>query len=78
MVLSGHLPVCTATKKKMKVGDLVYYLSPIGLPDENPLAIVVQIDYEKDIAHIKWTDNGQIDILPMKWLGIIQPSKLET
>ena len=61
----------------MKVGDLVYYLSPIDSIDTSCLAIVVKIDHEQDIAYIKWTDNGQIDIMPMKWLGIIQPSKSE-
>tara|TARA_R100000388_G_scaffold89138_1_gene69762 strand:- start:153 stop:341 length:189 start_codon:yes stop_codon:yes gene_type:complete len=62
----------------MKVGDLVYYLSPIGLPDENPLAIVVEIEEKRDIAWIRWIDNNQIDMLPTKFLGIIQPSKSET
>ena len=62
----------------MKVGDLVYYLSPIGLPDENPLAIVVEIEEEREVAWIRWIDNNQIDMLPMKSLGIIQHSKLET
>lgn len=62
----------------MKVGDLVYYLSPIESTDTSCLAIVVEVDHKQDIAHIKWTDNGQIDIMPMKWLGIIQPLKSET
>ena len=62
----------------MRVGDLVYYLSPIGLPDDNPLAIVVDIDEEKDIAWIRWVDNNQIDMLPIKFLGIIQPLKSAT
>tara|TARA_A100001515_G_scaffold105396_1_gene86162 strand:- start:505 stop:693 length:189 start_codon:yes stop_codon:yes gene_type:complete len=62
----------------MKVGDLVYYLSPIGLPDENPLAIVVEIEEEREVAWIRWIDNNQIDMLPTKFLGIIQHSKLET
>ena len=62
----------------MKVGDLVYYLRPIGLPDENPLAIVVEIEEKRDIAWIRWIDNNQIDMLPTKFLGIIQPSKSET
>ncbi len=62
----------------MRVGDLVYYLSPIGLPDDNPLAIVVKIDEEKDIAWIRWVDNNQIDMMPIKFLDIIQTSKSET
>ena len=62
----------------MRVGDLVYYLSPIGLPDDNPLAIVVKIDKEKDIAWIRWVDNNQIDMLPIKFLDIIQPLKSAT
>ena len=32
------------------------------------MAIVIEIDHERDVAHIKWTDNGQMDIMPMKWL----------
>ena len=62
----------------MKVGDLVYYLSPLESTDTSCLAIVIEIDHERDVAHIKWTDNGQMDIMPMKWLGIIQPSKSAT
>ena len=62
----------------MKVGDLVYYLSPIGLPEENPLAIVVEIDEEKVVALIRWIDNNQKDMMPIKFLDILQPSKSET
>ena len=62
----------------MKVGDLVYYLSPIGLPEENPLAIVVEIDEKRDVAWIRWIDNNQKDMMPIKFLDILQPSKSET
>ena len=62
----------------MKVGDLVYYLSPIESTDQSCLAFVIEVDHERDVAYIKWTDNGQIDMMPIKWLGIIQPSKSAT
>ena len=62
----------------MKIGDLVYHKAPIGLPDDSPLAIVVGVDEDKETVHIRWIDNNQTDIMPTKWLEIVQPSKSET
>ena len=62
----------------MKVGDLVYYKTPIGLPNDSPLAIVIRIDKDKELAYITWVNNNQTDPMPMKWLEAIGPSKSET
>ncbi len=62
----------------MKVGDLVYYKTPIGLPNDSPLAIVIRIDKDKELAYITWVNNNQTDPMPMKWLEVIGPSKSET
>ena len=62
----------------MKVGDLVYYKTPIGLPNDSPLAIVTSIDEDKEIAYITWVSNNQTDPMPMKWIEVIGPLKSET
>ena len=62
----------------MKVGDLVYYKTPIGLPSNSPLAIVSRVDEEKEIAYITWVSNNQTDPMPMKWIEVIDPLKSET
>ena len=62
----------------MKVGDLVYYKTPIGLPNDSPLAIVTSIDEDKEIAYITWVSNNQTDPMPMKWIEVIDPLKSET
>ena len=62
----------------MKVGDLVYYKTPIGLPNDSPLAIVIRIDKDKELAYITWVKNHQTDPMPMKWIEVIDPLKSET
>ena len=62
----------------MKVGYLVYYKTPIGLPNYSPLAIVTSIDEDKEIAYITWVSNNQTDPMPMKWIEVIDPLKSET
>jgi len=62
----------------MKVGDLVYYKTPIGLPNDSPLAIVTSVDEDKEIAYITWVSNNQTDPMPIKWIEVIGPSKSET
>ena len=62
----------------MKVGDLVYYKTPIGLPSNSPLAIVSRVDEEKEIAYITWVSNNQTDPMPMKWIEVIDPLRSET
>ena len=62
----------------MKVGDLVYYKTPIGLPSNSPLAIVSRVDEEKEIAYITWVSNNQTDPMPIKWIEVIDPLKSET
>ena len=62
----------------MKVGDLVYYKTPIGLPNDSPLAIVTRIDEDKELAYITWVNNNQTDPMPMKWIEVIDPLKSET
>ena len=62
----------------MKIGDLVNYKTPFGKQDASPLAIVVGVDEDKETVHIRWIDNNQTDIMPTKWLEIVQPSKSET
>jgi len=62
----------------MKVGDLVYYKTPIGLPKDSPLAIVTSVDEDKEIAYITWVSNNQTDPMPMKWIEVIDPLKSET
>ena len=62
----------------MKVGDLVYYKTPIGLPNDSPLAIVTSVDEDKEIAYITWVKNNQTDPMPMKWIEVIDPLKSET
>ena len=62
----------------MKVGDLVYYKTPIGLPNDSPLAIVARVDEDKEIAYITWVSNNQTDPMPMKWIEVIDPLRSET
>ena len=62
----------------MKIGDLVYYKTPIGLPSNSPLAIVLRVDEEKEIAYITWVSNNQTDPMPIKWIEVIDPLKSET
>jgi len=59
----------------MKVGDLVYYKTPIGLPNDTVLGFVLEIDEIKETAIIQWVDNLGKDILPIKWLEIVSHSK---
>jgi hypothetical protein len=59
----------------MKVGDLVYYATPIGLPNDTVLGIVLEIDERKETAIVQWLDNMGKDIMPLKWLIIISHSK---
>ena len=62
----------------MKVGDLVYYRTPIGLPNDSPLAIVTGIDKDKEIAYITWVSNNKTDPMPIKWIEVIDPLRSET
>ena len=62
----------------MKIGDLVYYRTPIGLPDDSPLGIVIDLNEEKDTAYIAWVTKKGTDPMPIKWLEVIQTSKSET
>jgi len=62
----------------MKVGDLVYYKTPIGLPNDNVLGVVLEIDKVRETAIIQWIDNLGKDIMPIKWLEVIQTSKSAT
>ena len=59
----------------MKVGDLVYYATPIGLPNDSVLGIVLEIDETRETAIVQWLDNMGKDIMPTKWLEIISHSK---
>ena len=62
----------------MKIGDLVRYKSPISAMETSILGLVVDVDGEGEWATVSWVDNNQRDILPTKWLEIVQPSKSET
>ncbi len=62
---------------QMKVGDLVCYKTPIGLPSDSPLAIVSRVDEEKEIAYITWVQNNKTDPMPLKWIEVISPLRLE-
>ena len=62
----------------MKIGDLVYYKTPIGLPNNSPLGIITGIDEELGIAEVTWVTNKGTDPMPTKWLEVIQTSKSET
>ena len=62
----------------MKIGDLVRYKSPISVMETSILGLVVDVNGEEEWATISWVDNNQRDILPTKWLEIVQPSKSET
>ena len=62
----------------MKVGDLVYYKTPIGLPSNAVLGVILEIDEIRESATIQWVDNSGKDIMPIKWLELIQTSKSET
>ena len=61
----------------MKIGDLVYYKTPIGLPNDSPLGIVTDINKDKEIAYITWVKNNQTDPMPIKWIEVIDPLKSE-
>ena len=50
----------------MKVGDLVYYKTPIGLPNDTVLGFVLEIDEIKETAIVQWLDNMGKDIMPIK------------
>ena len=62
----------------MKPGDLVYYKSPVEMPDRAPMAIVIRMDEEKGVSYIRWVKNNQIDPMPTRFLGVIQTLKSET
>ena len=59
----------------MKIGDLVYYKTPIGLPNDTVLGFVLEIDEIKETAIVQWLDNMGKDIMPIKWLEIVSHSK---
>ena len=61
----------------MKIGDLVYYKTPIGLPDNSPLGIVTDINEELGVVEVTWVSNNKTDPMPIKWLEIISPLRLE-
>ena len=61
----------------MKIGDLVYYKTPIGLPNNSPLGIITGIDEELGVASVTWVSNNKTDPMPTKWLEVVQPLKSE-
>ncbi len=61
----------------MKIGDLVYYKTPIGLPNNSPLGIVTDMSEELGVAEVTWVSNNKADPMPIKWLEVISPLRSE-